>query len=192
MPRRKSLPNRRAVVAALAAARGDAAIVSSLGSPTWDLAAAGDDPRNYYLWGAMGGAVMTALGLALARPKQRTVALCGDGETLMALGSLATVSVLKPRSLAILVLDNGHYLETGGQRSHTYRGCDLAAIARGAGFSVALSCDDPDAVDSAIDTLLCAQGPVFVSVRVGAETPPLVLPERDGRVLKERMRAALA
>ncbi len=192
MTRRNSLPDRRAVVAALAAARGDAAIVSSLGSPTWDLAAAGDDPRNFYLWGAMGGAVMTALGLALAKPKRRTVALCGDGEMLMALGSLATVSVLKPRNLAILVLDNGHYLETGGQRSHTQRGCDLAAMARGAGFPVVKACDDPDAVSAAVDAALHAKGPVFVAVRVGAETPPLVLPERDGRVLKERMRAALA
>jgi thiamine pyrophosphate-dependent acetolactate synthase large subunit-like protein len=192
MPARNALPDRRAVVAALAAARGDAAIVTSLGSPTWDLAAVGDDPRNFYLWGAMGGATMTALGIALAQPARRVVALCGDGEMLMAVGSLATVAVMKPANLAILVLDNGHYLETGGQRSHTQRGCDLAVMARGAGFRTSLTCDSPAQVGEAVSTALTAAGPAFVTARVGKDAPPVVLPERDGRVLKQRMRAALA
>ncbi|MEX2641920.1 MAG: thiamine pyrophosphate-dependent enzyme [Acetobacterales bacterium] len=192
MPVKRSLPDRRDVVRALAARRGDAAVVSSLGSPTWDLAAAGDSPLNYYLWGAMGAAAMMGLGLALAQPKRRIVALCGDGEMLMALGSLATISVLAPKNLSLLVLDNGHYLETGGQRSHTSRGTDLAAMARGAGLRTVLSCEDTPGVDKAIEAVVAGNGPVFALVRVGADTPPLVMPERDGGVLKTRMRAALS
>ena len=58
-------------MAALVADRGDdLLVVPGLGSTTWDLAAAGDDPRNFYLWGAMGGAAMIGLGLALAQPAE--------------------------------------------------------------------------------------------------------------------------
>ena len=60
--------DRRAVVSRILRDRGDALAISSLGNPTFDLAAAGDCPRNFYLWGAMGGAVMVGLGLAQARP----------------------------------------------------------------------------------------------------------------------------
>lgn len=186
-----SLPDRRAVVAALAARRGDAAIVSSLGSPTWDLAASGDSPLNYYLWGAMGAAAMMGLGLALAQPKRRIVALCGDGEMLMAVGALATISVAAPRNLAVMVLDNGHYLETGGQLSHTSRGCDLAGMARGAGMPTVVTADELGGIDAAVEAAITGRGPVFALVRVGADTPPLVMPERDGSLLKNRMRAAL-
>ena len=69
--------DRRAVVAALLADRGDLLVVSGLGSTTWDVAAAGDHPRNFYLWGAMGGAAMIGLGLALARPKEPVVVITG-------------------------------------------------------------------------------------------------------------------
>src|SRR5919112_502477 len=85
-----------------------------LGSTTWDLAAAGDDPRNFYLWGAMGGAAMIGLGLALAQPGKRVAVITGDGEMLMGMGSLATIGVQKPTNMAVIVFDNGMYGETGG------------------------------------------------------------------------------
>ena len=60
--------NRRDVVSNILRDRGDALIVTGLGSTTWDAAAAGDHPNNFYLWGGMGGAAMTALGLAQRNP----------------------------------------------------------------------------------------------------------------------------
>ncbi len=110
---------RREFVTRLLADRGDLAVVCGLGSPTYDVAAAGDHPLNLYLWGAMGGAAMIGLGLALARPDRRVAVLTGDGEALMGLGSLATIGVKQPANLAIVVLDNQHYGETGMQPSHT-------------------------------------------------------------------------
>ena len=113
---------RRAAMATLLADRPDNLfVVPGLGSCTWDAYAAGDDDRNFYLWGAMGGAAMIGLGLALAKPALRVAVITGDGEMLMGLGSLATIGVQKPTNLAIVVFDNGLYGETGMQASHTQR-----------------------------------------------------------------------
>ena len=121
--------DRREVVAALLRDPGDLLLVTGLGAPTCDASAAGDRPFNFYLWGAMGGAAMVGLGLALAQPSRRVLVLTGDGEMLMGLGSLATIAAVAPQNLAVAVLDNARYGETGNQRSHTGLTADLAAVA---------------------------------------------------------------
>src|SRR5262249_7329506 len=101
---------RRAAMATLLANRGDDLfVIPGLGSTSWDAVAAGDDDRNFYLWGAMGGAAMIGLGLALAQPERRVAVITGDGEMLMGLGSLATIGIQQPRNLAVIVFDNGAY-----------------------------------------------------------------------------------
>jgi thiamine pyrophosphate-dependent acetolactate synthase large subunit-like protein len=87
------------------------------GPRTYDIAALGDHDRNFYLWGAMGGAVMIGLGIALAQPKLPVVVITGDGEMLMGMGSLATVGLQKSGNLSIVVLDNEVYGKTGGRRA---------------------------------------------------------------------------
>jgi thiamine pyrophosphate-dependent acetolactate synthase large subunit-like protein len=105
--RMKSYPlRRRAVVKELLAQRGDTLVVAGLGAPAWDVTAAGDEPLNFPLWGAMGGAVPIGLGLALAQESRCVLVITGDGEMLMGLGSLATVAIQRPPNLAIVVLDN--------------------------------------------------------------------------------------
>src|ERR1700690_551078 len=131
--------DRRAAVKILIEERGDLLVVCGLGSPTYDVAAAGDHARNFYLWGAMGGAVMIGLGLALAQPKLPVVVITGDGEMLMGMGSLATVGLQQPANLSIVVLDNEVYGETGGQASHTAGNVDLIGVARACGISDARS-----------------------------------------------------
>jgi thiamine pyrophosphate-dependent acetolactate synthase large subunit-like protein len=86
---REACLDRREVVVRLLDGRGDLLVIAGLGSPSYDLMAAGDDARNFYLWGAMGGAAMIGLGLALARRQESVLVLTGDGEQLMALGALA-------------------------------------------------------------------------------------------------------
>ena len=93
---RPNLLERRSVVTQLLAERKEAIVVGGLGASTYDIAAAGDHDRNFYLWGAMGGAVMIGLGIALAQPKLPVVVITGDGEMLMGMGSLATVGLQKP------------------------------------------------------------------------------------------------
>jgi thiamine pyrophosphate-dependent acetolactate synthase large subunit-like protein len=184
--------DRRAAMAALLSERGDnLLVVPGLGSTTWDLAALGDNPRNFYLWGAMGGAAMIGLGLALAQPERRVAVITGDGEMLMGLGSLATIGVQKPQNLAVIVFDNRVYGETGGQPSHTAAGVDLVAVARGCGFSTCLDLHNEQDLNGLASRLGAFTGPLFARVAISAGEPPRVLPERDGVVLKRRFREAL-
>ena len=182
---------RRAVVAALLRDRGDLLVVSGLGAPSWDVTAAGDHPLSFPLWGAMGGAVMVGLGLALAQPTRRVLVITGDGELLMGLGALATVALKQPRNLAVAVLDNERYGETGMQATHTAGPTDLAAVAAAAGIPEAASVYDQDALDEALPRLRRGDGPVLVAIKVRAEELPPVLPPKDGAHLKERFRRAL-
>src|SRR5882762_766275 len=161
--------DRRECVSALLGERGDLLVVSGLGAPTYDVAAAGDHPLNFYLWGAMGGAAMIGLGLALARPRARVAVITGDGEMLMGLGSLATIGVKQPQNLAILVLDNRHYGETGMQASHTQHGIDLVGIAKACRFAEARAISQESELDAARRLLHSGKGPMFIQAQVRQE-----------------------
>jgi phosphonopyruvate decarboxylase len=182
---------RRAFVARLLAGAPEALVVSGLGSATYDVFAAGDRDRNYYLWGAMGGASAIGLGLALAQPALSVVVVTGDGELLMGIGTLATIAAKQPKNLTLVVLDNGHYGETGMQRSHTSLGTDLVAVARGCGIGEALAVSDLDAADDAAARIRARRATAFVQVFVEANEPPRALPSRDGKFIKNRFRGAL-
>jgi thiamine pyrophosphate-dependent acetolactate synthase large subunit-like protein len=183
--------DRREVVARLLAGRDDLLVVAGLGAPAWDATAAGDHPLTFPLWGAMGGAAMIGLGLALARPERRVLVITGDGEMLMGLGSLATIGVQQPANLALVVLDNERYGETGMQPTHTAAGVDLAGVAAAAGFALTLTVRDRPSLEAALPDVLGAGGPTFHAIKVQAGDHPLVLPPKDGALLKDRFRAAL-
>ena len=187
----KKRTNRRAFVSRLLAGTPDALVITGLGSPAYDVFAAGDRDRNCYLWGAMGGASSIGLGLALAQPQKSVVVITGDGEQLMGIGSLATIGAKLPSNLTIVVLDNGHYGETGMQRSHTSLGTDLVAVAKGFGIEDAFSVDDIDGSDDIARRIQARAGTVFAQVFIEADEPPRALPPRDGAYIKNRFRAAL-
>jgi len=183
--------NRREVVVRILRDRGEALAITSLGNPTFDVAAAGDGPQNFYLWGAMGGAVMVGLGLARAQPKKRVVVFVGDGEMMMGVGSLATVAVDKTENLTVVVIDNEHYAETGMQPAHAGRGVDIAAVAKATGFPHSLTVRTTLELEDAIDMILNGKGPVLVTVKVTTDPAPTALPPRDGPFLRSRFRTAL-
>jgi len=183
---------RRDAVAALLRDRGDLLVVTGLGSPTYDVHAAGDHDGNYYLWGAMGGAALVGLGLAQAQPERRVLVVTGDGEQLMAFGSLATIAARNPRNLTIAVIDNQHYGETGMQLSHTGHGIDLAAIAAACGFAEAATLRSAAEIAALAPRLnVSAEGPRFFVIKVAADNPPRSLPARDAVFIKNRFRAHL-
>jgi thiamine pyrophosphate-dependent acetolactate synthase large subunit-like protein len=189
--RGKIVLERREVVAEILKHRGDALVVTGLGSPTWDAAAAGDHRLNFYLWGAMGGAAMIGLGLALAQPKRRVLVITGDGEMLMGLGSLATIGVAHPRNLAVVVLDNQHYGETGMQRAHTGRGVELAGVARAANFAAATTIYTGSQLKSWIPKFYRDAGPLFAAAKITTNPVRMILPVREGPQVKNRFREAL-
>ena len=171
--------DRRAAVRSLLAERGDLLVISGLGSSSYDLFAAGDHDGNFYLWGAMGGAAMMGLGLAMAQPDRPVLVLTGDGEQLMAAGALITLGVRRPGNLTLAVLDNGQYGETGFQDSHTGLGVSLSAAARAAGVSEAVDITDMAGLEALRPRLQQTQGgPRMAVIRVAGGEIPRTLPPR--------------
>ena len=183
--------DRRAVVRVLLQDRKKLLVVTGLGSSSYDAMAAGDHPRTFFLWGAMGGAAMVGMGIALAQPDAQVAVITGDGEQLMGLGALATVGAQKVKNLSIIVLDNNHYGETGMQSSHTGLGVDLVGIAAASGFSWSARLADMQGVEALRPRLHRADGPGFASIQIAADEPTRVLPPRDGVYLKNRFRDSL-
>ena len=181
--------DRRAAVRTLLADRRDLLVVSGLGSPSYDVFDAGDHDGNFYLWGAMGGAAMAGLGLALAQPSRPVVVVTGDGEQLMGVGALMTIAVAKPGNLSIIVLDNGYYGETGMQVSHSGLGVRLNQVATACGIHDVreiVAEDELRAYQPCLNEV--SGGPRLAVVRIGAGHVERALPPRDGVFLKNRFR----
>jgi thiamine pyrophosphate-dependent acetolactate synthase large subunit-like protein len=189
--RSESALERRPFVASLLALVPDALVVTGLGSPAYDVFAAGDREKNYYLWGAMGGAASMGLGLALARPQNSVLVITGDGEMLMGIGSLATIGAKQPPNLTILVLDNGHFGETGMQRSHSSLGTQLVEVAKGFGIANAQQVQNDATIAEIAQTIKKRESTYFVQALIAAKEPPRALPPRDGPYIKNRFRSAL-
>jgi thiamine pyrophosphate-dependent acetolactate synthase large subunit-like protein len=187
----KATLHRRDVVRALLKDRKELLVVAGLGSTAWDITAAGDHELSFPMWGAMGQAAMMGLGLALAQPKRRVLVITGDGEMLMGLGALATIGVQQPANLTVVVIDNARYGETGMQATHTASGVDLAATAKACLFGNALTVTGEKELPRVKKLIHQTRGPNFVVVKVIAEKIPLVLPPREGALLKARFRRAL-
>ena len=188
---KKPTLDRRVVVAAILKQRGDALVVAGLGAPCFDVMACGDNPLNFYTWGAMGGTAMIGLGLALAQPKRRVLVITGDGDMLMAMGSFATIGAKQPNNLAIVVMDNEHYGETGMQQTHTQLGTEFAGVARATGFRAAETIYSEAQLEAWVPRIISDPGPVFAGMKVAITRGEFILPPRDGTELKLRFQQAL-
>ena len=183
---------RSEAVPALIGRHEDFLFISGLGGTASDVGAvAGDGAHVYSLGGAMGAACMMGLGLALARPDKRVLVVTGDGELLMNVGALATIAVVDPANLAILCVDNGHYGETGWQKSHTSLGVDLEKIAIGCGIKRACTVASIAELARGARLLREANGTAFVVLRVRPTDPPVFRRNFDASLLRDRFRAAL-
>ncbi|MDF1790537.1 MAG: thiamine pyrophosphate-dependent enzyme [Thalassobaculaceae bacterium] len=185
------LLDRRAVTAELLKDRGDLLVVTGLGSPSYDVMAAGDDDRNFYLWAAMGSAATVGFGLAMTQRTRPVLVLTGDGEMLMGLGALASIGQVLPPNLTVAVLDNGHYGETGMQQSHAGRGIELSRMAAAANFPWATIVDDMGGVADLRQRIHTMSGTGFAAIKIDVGEVTRVLPPRDGVHVKNRFRKAL-
>ncbi|WP_218940242.1 thiamine pyrophosphate-dependent enzyme [Denitrobaculum tricleocarpae] len=183
--------NRREAVAELLEDRGDLIVTTGLGSPSYDVMAAGDHDRNYYLWAAMGSAATVGLGLAMSRPQDPVLVVTGDGEMLMGMGALATIAVQAPKNLTIVVLDNGHYGETGMQRSHAGHGIELDKVAQSVNFDWTARITDLAGVRNLRTRVHAKNALNFAAVTIDVAEEDRILPSRDGVYIKNRVRAAL-
>jgi thiamine pyrophosphate-dependent acetolactate synthase large subunit-like protein len=186
------LLKRREAVAALLAPRETTVVVTGLGAATYDTAAAGDHDRNFYLWGAMGGATALGLGLALAQPETPVLVINGDGEAFMGLGSFTSLAQQAPGNLTVVVLDNGLYGETGAQETPSSSVADLAAIAKACGIA------DATTITTQAELKQLAQranslgsAPTVAVIKISPEDAGRLVPIRDGAYNKSRLRVAL-
>jgi thiamine pyrophosphate-dependent acetolactate synthase large subunit-like protein len=183
--------DRRAVVTDLLKDRRDLLVVTGLGSPSYDVMAAGDHELNYYLWAAMGSAMTVGLGLAAAQPDRPVLVVTGDGEALMGFGALATIALRKPRNLSIVILDNGHFGETGMQPSHAGQGIEFTRVAEACGFPKVDLITERQGVEPLCRRIHAREGLNLAVVKIKAENLPRALPPRDGVYVKNRFRRAL-
>jgi thiamine pyrophosphate-dependent acetolactate synthase large subunit-like protein len=168
----------------------DEPVVASLGHPAYDLFAHGDRALNFYTWGSMGLTSSIALGLALASPGRRVIALDGDGSLLMNLGSLATIAACAPPNLVVIVLDNEMYGTTGGQPTATAHGADLAAAARSMGIRRTATVREEAELQAVLEAGRSEPGPWVIVAKV-AESAPAAKPPLDCVYLKNRFMEAL-
>ncbi len=166
------------------------AVVGGIGNTNFDLWAAGHRPQNFYMLGSMGLAAPIALGVALAQPNRRVVGLEGDGSILMQLGSLATIANLKPRNLAIVIMDNASYQITGAQPTATAGGADIVAIARGCGIDRSVWADEEAHFEKLVDRAIAEDGPWLIACRIDKE-PAVKQTERDPTMLRDRFMRGL-
>jgi len=164
----KKRMDRNKAVPALIGNPDDFLIIAGLAGPAKDIGHLTD--KAFLFGGAMGGAVMAALGLALAQPDKKVLCVTGDGDLLMSLGSLATVGAMKLPNLSVVCVDNALYQETGGQTSHTGLGVDLAQVAAGCGFAVTRDVSDEAELEEASGLLRQSNASTFILLRVD-ETP---------------------
>ena len=165
------------------------AVVAGIGNTNFDLYAAGHRPQNFYMLGSMGLACPIALGVALAQPERGVIALEGDGSILMALGCLATIGMVKPRNLTVIIMDNGVYQITGGQKAATAGGADIVAIARGAGIDGHWARDEAH-FEQLLDRRFTDGGPLLVAAKIDASTPQGQTP-RDPMLIRNQFMKGL-
>jgi len=183
---------RSEAVPALIGRHQDFLLITGLGGTACDVGAVtGDAAHVYSLAGAMGAAAMMGLGLALARPDKRVLVVTGDGELLMNIGALAAIAVIDPPNLAILCVDNGHYGETGWQKSHTSLGVDLEKIAVGSGIQATRTIEEQSAIADGAKLLRQSNCTSFVVLRVKPTDPPKFKRNLDPASCRTRFRVAL-
>jgi thiamine pyrophosphate-dependent acetolactate synthase large subunit-like protein len=184
--------DRRHAVPALIGNHEDFLIIAGLAGTAKDIAAlTRDGAHTYALAGVMGAACSMGLGLALARPDRRVLVITGDGELLMNIGALATIAVMNPPNLSIICVDNGHYGETGYQKSHTSLGVDLEKMAAGAGITRTRTVTREAEIAEGARLLRDGNGASFVLLRVKPTDPPSFKRSLDPSLGRLRFRAAL-
>ena len=161
------------------------AVIGGIGNSNFDLFGAGDRPQNFYMLGSMGMAVPIGLGVALAQPERQVIVLEGDGSLLMNLGNLATVGMVSPPNLTIIVWDNGSYQMTGGQPTPSGLTADLVEVARAAGIANSDWARDEQHFERLVQQALWSPRPAFIGACVAA-TPSQSHPEFDPVILKDR------
>jgi sulfopyruvate decarboxylase TPP-binding subunit len=141
-------------------------VIANLANTSTEWRAVRPSEGNLY-FGAMGMVTPYALGLALALPNRRVVALDGDGGILFDMSILGTMAQLKPANLMVIVFDNEGYVSTGkiaATASLSAGTVDIAAVAKASGIEKATTVRTLDAFVAAVEAALADSGAPHVIV----------------------------
>ena len=161
------------------------AVIGGIGNTNFDLWASGQRPENYYMLGSMGLAFPIALGVALAQPARRVIALEGDGSLLMQLGCLSTIAKLAPKNLTLIVMDNGVYQITGSQPTPAAGVADIVGLALASGIAASAWAADEEDFERLVGAALAARAPSLIAARIDGK-PAVGTTDRDPVQLRER------
>ena len=168
----------------------DEAVIAGIGNTNFDLYAAGHRPQNFYMLGSMGLAFPIALGVALAQPQRRVIGIEGDGSLLMNLGCLATIAMVAPANLTLVVMDNGVYEITGGQPTASAQRCDFVEVARATGIAHSAWAQDTSDFVRLVQAALERTGPSLIGARI-ERGPAIAQPPRDPAQIRDRFMQAM-
>jgi sulfopyruvate decarboxylase subunit beta len=163
--------------------------VVTLGATARELAATARADNHLYVLDSMGLPPAIGLGLALGLEDssfEKCLVIEGDGSLLMGLSTLATIGLLQPAKLLLIVLDNGTYAATGGQKTAS-EAIDFCAVARGCGIS-ATDVDNLDTFHAELERSRAAPGPILLRVRIGPENAKVPYLLEDPVILGETFR----
>lgn len=158
----------------------DALVISSLGTATSALRAASDDGPHLYMGGSMGSALAAALGVAEKQPSRDVIVILGDGEAVMGASSFWSAAGIRPANLLAIVLVDGHYTITGGQRLGVPDAFGDVAAALGLAAATART---PDEIAAQVCGL---QRPGLLEVRYDERTWPGPSPFVDPPLVRWR------
>ncbi len=144
---------------------GDVPVVHANGYICRESFAQKDREANFYMIGSMGLASSIGLGVALCRPQKKVVIFDGDGNVLMAMGTLAMIAASAPKNLVHVVFDNQVYESTGSQRTLS-AAIDLAQVAKSSGYRTVMKVAEKDRLRSAFEKLMGSEGPAFLLIKV--------------------------
>lgn len=164
---------------------GDELIVTNLGGVAREWFHLKDRDGNLYR-PYMGHPTPLALGLALALPHRRVIAIDGDGSLLLGLTVLPVMGNQNPSNLIVIVIDNETYEATGGPASFTAGRTDLAGMARAAGVPNTWLVRDLPAFDAAVDAAYRGNGASLIAAKVQPSTRRVPYAPLDGAENKYR------
>lgn len=148
----------------------DTILLATTGKTGRELFEVEDKPNNLYMVGSMGCISSLGLGLALARPDKKVIAIDGDGSALMRLGSFATNAYYHPDNLLHIVLDNNAHDSTGGQATVSHI-VDFATMASTVSYPVALQVNSLEELESAIKEWKKEGQLTFIHLRISQGSP---------------------
>ena len=145
--------------------------------------------------GSMGHSSSIALGVAINKPNCKVWCIDGDGAVLMHMGSMAVIGSCAPKNLVHVVVNNQAHETVGGMPT-VANAVDLPAVALACGYKLALSADNRESLDAALEEALRSEGPVLVEAKcaIGARADlgrPTTTPQQNKEAFMDFLAARL-